>query len=44
MRMTVVPEPAVRDMLDQRGAKLLDVEQVGDGPVRTVTYFVAPRP
>jgi len=42
MRMTVVPEAAVRRMLAERDATLLHVEQVDDGPVRTLTYFVAP--
>jgi SAM-dependent methyltransferase len=42
MRMTVVPEPAVRRMLAEKGATLLHVEQADDGPVRTLTYFAAP--
>jgi SAM-dependent methyltransferase len=41
MRMTVVPEPAVRRMLAEKGATLLHVEQADDGPVRTLTYFAA---
>lgn len=42
MRMTVVPEPAVRRMLEGRGAEVLHVEQSDDGPVRTLTYYAAP--
>jgi SAM-dependent methyltransferase len=42
MRMTVVSEPAVRRLLAQHGAELLHVEQVDDGPVRTLTYYAAP--
>jgi SAM-dependent methyltransferase len=42
MRMTVVPEPVVRRLLGEQGAELLHVEQVDDGPVRTLTYFAAP--
>lgn len=42
MRMTVVREPAVRRVLADHGADLLHIEQVDEGPVRTLTYFVAP--
>ena len=42
MRMTVVPASSVRRWLDQRGAELLHLEQLDDGPVRTLKYFVAP--
>ena len=40
--MTVVPELAVRQLLEEQGAELLHVEKLDDGPVRTLTYFVAP--
>ncbi len=42
MRMTVVSEPAVRRMLAEQNANLLQVEQAEEGPVQTLTYFVAP--
>jgi SAM-dependent methyltransferase len=42
MRMTVVPELAVRQLLEEQGAELLHVEKSDDGPVRTLTYFVVP--
>jgi hypothetical protein len=42
MRMTVLPEPAVRALVDSRGAEVLLAEQLEDGPVRTVRYYVAP--
>jgi SAM-dependent methyltransferase len=42
MRMTVVAEAKVRELLDACGAVVLKAEAVEDGPVRTVRYFVAP--
>jgi hypothetical protein len=42
MRMTVVAEPAVRALVEGRGAEVLLAEQLEDGPVRTVRYYVAP--
>jgi SAM-dependent methyltransferase len=42
MRMTVVPEPAVRRMLAEHRAQALHVEEFEDGPVRTLRYFVSP--
>jgi len=42
MRMTVVTEPAVRALVVSRGAEVLLAEQLEDGPVRTVRYYVAP--
>jgi SAM-dependent methyltransferase len=42
MRMTVVTEVAVRSLVESRGAEVLLAEQLEDGPVRTVRYYVAP--
>jgi SAM-dependent methyltransferase len=42
MRMTVVPEGAVRQLLVARGADLDHIEHAGEGPVRMLTYFAAP--
>lgn len=42
MRMTVVTEPAVRALVESRGAEVLLAESLEDGPVRTVRYYVAP--
>ena len=42
MRMTVVTEPAVRALVESRGAEVLLAEQLEDGPVRTVRYYVSP--
>lgn len=42
MRMTVVPEAAVRAVCDAAGATVLRVEGSTDGPVCTKRYFVAP--
>ena len=42
MRMTVVTETAVRSLVERRGAQVLLAEQLEDGPVRTVRYYVAP--
>lgn len=42
MRMTVVPEPDVRTLLERHGAELLLAESLVDGPVRTVRYYAAP--
>jgi SAM-dependent methyltransferase len=39
MRMTVVPEAAVRKLLGGHGATLLRVEPIDDGPVRTLRYY-----
>jgi SAM-dependent methyltransferase len=42
MRMTVVREAEVRELLAAHGATVLEAESMEDGPVRTVRYYVAP--
>jgi SAM-dependent methyltransferase len=41
MRMTVVPEAAVRKLLEERAATVLQAEPIDAGPVRTLRYYVA---
>ena len=43
MRMTAMPEADVRGLLETRGARLLDTEQIDAGPVRARRYYVSPR-
>jgi SAM-dependent methyltransferase len=43
MRMTVMPEAAVRSACTAADATILRVEEAIDGPVRTKRYFVSPR-
>lgn len=42
MRMTAVPEPAMRTFLDARGARVLQTELRDGGAVRTVRYYASP--
>jgi SAM-dependent methyltransferase len=42
MRMTVVPEAAVRRVCEAAGATVRHVDTSTDGPVRTRRYFVSP--
>lgn len=39
MRMTVVTEAAVRKLLEQQGATVLQAESIDDGPVRALRYY-----
>ena len=41
MRMTVVPEAAVRKLLEEQAATVLQAEPIDAGPVRTLRYYVA---
>lgn len=43
MRMTQVPEAAVRRLLDGLGATLVHAERIDEGPVRALRYYVSPR-
>ena len=40
MRMTVVAETAIRNLLEEQGATLVHAEPTDDGPVRTLRYYV----
>jgi SAM-dependent methyltransferase len=41
MRMTVVREAAVRTLLEEHGATVLQVEAIDDGPLQTLLYYAA---
>lgn len=41
MRMTVVTEAAVRKLLEEQGATVLQAEPIDDGPVRALRYYAA---
>ena len=41
MRMTVVTEAAVRKLVGERGATVLEAEAIDDGPVRALRYYAA---
>jgi SAM-dependent methyltransferase len=42
MRMTQVPEAAVRGLLGRVGATVLETEPVDEGPVRSLRYYASP--
>lgn len=42
MRMTQMPEPEVRRLLEREDATVLDTEPIDEGPVRAVRYYVRP--
>ena len=41
MRMTVVREAAVRTLLEEHGATVLQAEAIDDGPLQTMRYYAA---
>jgi hypothetical protein len=41
MRMTVVREAAVRTLLEEHGATVLQAEAIDDGPLQTLLYYAA---
>jgi SAM-dependent methyltransferase len=41
MRMTVVTEAAVRQLVGERGGTVLEAEAIDDGPVRALRYYAA---
>jgi SAM-dependent methyltransferase len=42
MRMTVVKEAAVRKLLAEHGATVLEAESIDEGPVAALRYYVSP--
>ena len=42
MRMTQVPEAAVRALLGRVGATVLETEPIDEGPIRALRYYVSP--
>ena len=42
MRMTQVPEGAVRALLGRVGATVLETEPIDEGPIRALRYYVSP--
>lgn len=42
MRMTVLPEPDVRALVERHGATVLHTEPIDEGPVRALRYYVGP--